>query len=75
MARKRYDVCVAEKTGDKTYWRKVGVVLQSDKGFSLKMEAIPIAWDGWAQLFEPKAPDEKRPAQTSRQDDFEAPPF
>lgn len=54
MAKKRFDVVVAEKNGDKTYWRNIGVVIQTDKGFSLKLSAIPVGWDGWAQLFEPK---------------------
>lgn len=55
MAKKRYDVVVAEKNGDKTYWRNIGAVLQTEKGFSLKLNAIPVGWDGWAQLFEPKS--------------------
>lgn len=54
MAKLKYDVCVADKRQDKTYWRKIGVVMQTDKGFSLKLEAVPVAWDGWASLFEPK---------------------
>jgi len=68
MAKLRYDVCVAQKgAGDKTYWRKIGVVLQGDKGFSMKLEAIPTAWDGWASLFEPKAKDSHK--KESQDDD------
>ena len=55
MATRKYDVCVGRKGKDeKTYWNKVGVVLQTEKGFRLKLESIPVGWDGWAALFEPK---------------------
>jgi hypothetical protein len=55
MAKRKFDVCVADRSGDKTYWRKIGVVLEGDKGLSLKLEAVPVGWDGWASFFEPKA--------------------
>lgn len=55
MASKKYDVCVAQKgKDDKTYWRNIGVILKTEKGFSLKIEAVPVGWDGWAALFEPE---------------------
>lgn len=74
MAKHRYDVCIAQEGSDKkTYWKKVGVVLQTEKGFSLKMEFFPIGWDGWASLFEPK-PKEERQAASKRADDS-GPPF
>ncbi len=60
MAKKRYDVCWAQKgEGDKVYWKQIGVVLQSEKGFSMKLETIPVGWDGWASLFEPKSKEKK----------------
>lgn len=44
-----------EKAGEvKTRWHKVGVVLQGDKGFSLKVESLPINFDGWINFFEPR---------------------
>lgn len=68
MAKLKYEVSVAQKgKDDKTYWRRIGVVLQSDKGFSLKLESIPVGWDGWAQLFEPKPREETRPAPAAKQ--------
>jgi len=39
---------------EKKRWTKVGVVLETPKGLSLKMEAVPVSWDGWAILSEPK---------------------
>lgn len=68
MAKHKYDVCVARKgKDDKTYWNKVGVILQTDKGHALKLESIPVGWDGWASLFEPKAKGENPEQQTSRE--------
>ena len=56
MARVRYEVVVKREGKDgKVFWNKIGVVLQTDKGFSLKLESLPVGWDGWASLFEPKA--------------------
>ena len=56
MAKKKYDVCWGQKDkSDKVHWKQIGAVIQTDKGFSLKLEMIPAGWDGWAQLFEPKA--------------------
>lgn len=56
MATKKYDVCAGRQgTKDgKVFWTRIGVVLQTEKGFSLKLEQIPVGWDGWAKLFEPK---------------------
>lgn len=73
MATRKYDVCVGTKgKDDKTYWNKVGVVLQTEKGFRLKMESIPVAWDGWAALFEPKpagnGQTQSKPAQPPARD-------
>jgi len=64
MAKKKYDVCVGQQGKDqKTHWKQIGVVIEGDKGLSLKLEMIPTwNWDGWAVLFEPKAKE----GQTSR---------
>mgnify|MGYP006275817187 CR=1 FL=1 len=35
-------------------WQKIGVVMQTSKGLTLKLEAVPVNWDGWATLAEPK---------------------
>jgi len=43
---------------EKPNWVKMGVVFESEKGLSLKIESVPIGWDGWASLFVPK-PKEK----------------
>ena len=43
---------------EKKRWQKIGVVMQSPKGLTLKMEAVPVGWDGWATLAEPKPRDD-----------------
>ncbi len=50
---KVYDLLVKDSTiteeGEKTKWIKVGVLLQKEKGFSVKLDVFPIVptWDGW----------------------------
>lgn len=39
---------------EKKRWVKCGVVMENDRGLSLKMESIPVGWDGWAILSEPR---------------------
>lgn len=75
----RYDVVATvgqyEKDGQTKYLtRKVGVVVKTQKGYRLKIDATfnpagcPRADDGgvWLALFEPKD-DQQRPAQQSPQ--------
>lgn len=68
MATIKYDVVTLrtdEKTGKK-YYTNIGRVLQTDKGFSLKLDSVPIGWDGWAALYTPK-PKETLQEKTSTQ--------
>lgn len=50
---------------EKKRWQKIGVVMQGNKGLTLKMESVPVGWDGWATLAEPRRKD----------DDDSSPPF
>jgi len=34
---------------------KVGVIIEGRNGFMMKLEAIPVGWDGWAYLNAPEA--------------------
>lgn len=62
---------------EKNRYAKLGVILQTKNGFALKLETVPIGWDGWAYLNEPRT-DEKpasqkpAPRMADLQDD---PPF
>jgi hypothetical protein len=75
MAKRVYDVCWGQKDAksDKVHWKQIGVVLETEKGFSLKLEMVPTGWDGWAKLFEPKAKEaapEASPAPKRFADDM-----
>lgn len=65
---KKYDVVYGrrwtDKSGaEKTHWINCGAIIKTEKGYSLKLETIPVGFDGWFALFEPKPKDE--PAQKS----------
>jgi len=77
MSKKRvYDLVIAERRGDgddaEVFWHKIGVVLEGEKGLSFKMNMIPVAWDGWGYLMEPRekdeAPKERKSGSQTRSD-------
>ena len=40
---------------EKTRWHNMGVCFQSDQEhLSIKCDSLPLNWDGWISLFEPK---------------------
>jgi len=53
---------VSAKTGEyqdkegntKARYIQMGVVIEGPRGLSLKLESIPVNWDGWAYLNTPK---------------------
>lgn len=86
---KKFDVTVItgkykDRDGlDKNRYQTVGVVLETRNGLMLKLESVPVGWDGWAYLNEPRdwlnAPQERptnaqsqSPAMPNKYDD---PPF
>lgn len=81
MATVKYDAMAkggtyTNRDGDeKTRWIKCGVVFEgTNGGLSLKLEAMPVPFDGWISFFEPKPRDEKpaaKPAAMSRQGAWE----
>ena len=60
MAVVKYDVVAKngtykDRNGDeKTRWLKMGVCFESEKGLSIKIDSMPIAFDGWMSLMTPK---------------------
>lgn len=57
---------IKAKTGEKdgkAMYSKIGVVLQGDKGFSMKLNVVPLNWDGFAFFSEP----EQRSGNSNRQ--------
>ena len=57
---KKYDVVAGigeyqDRNGNtKVRWLNCGSIFQTDKGFSLKLDCVPVGGDGWFKLFEPK---------------------
>ncbi|MEJ5226851.1 hypothetical protein [Thermodesulfovibrio sp.] len=51
----KVDSTVTEN-GEKAKWAKIGVLLEKEKGFSIKLDCIPISssWDGWLTVKERK---------------------
>lgn len=39
---------------EKKRWLKCGIVMEGQKGLSLKLESIPVGSDGWFILSEPR---------------------
>lgn len=67
MATIKYDaVATLRRTAkdgtEKKSYHKMGVVFESDKGLSLKLESIPVGFDGWVSFYEPKPKDGAKPA-------------
>lgn len=50
---------------EKSRYVTIGAVIETSKGLSLKLEAVPVGWDGWAGLYEPKAKDGAKPTGRS----------
>jgi hypothetical protein len=83
MAIKRYDVVAVtgsytDRNGvEKRRYMNCGAIFETEKGLSLKIEALPVAFDGWFQLYEPRAEQQqpavqrnsafRQPASASRQ--------
>ncbi len=53
---------------EKKRYHNVGVVMSTRNGDMLKLESLPIGWDGWAYLNDPKEREDKpaKPAQANR---------
>ena len=49
----------------------MGSVIQTKNGrMTLKIESIPVGWDGWASLMEPKQDEPKKSRQPGDDDDL-----
>lgn len=49
----------------KARWSRVGVVLETNNGgMAIKIENIPLGWDGFANMAEPDAKDDKGEQQS-----------
>lgn len=61
---------VRAKTGEdrdgKAFYKTIGRVMETKAGPMLKLDAIPLGWDGWAYISDPKPRED---AKRSRDDD------
>ncbi len=85
---KKFDVVVTQRYQDRDgneqkRYVNIGSVIETSKGMSIKLESIPLGWDGWAAFYEPK-PREGQQSQgrgtsvggkQQRGGDFDDPPF
>jgi hypothetical protein len=56
---------------EKTKWIRIGSVIQTKSGkMSLKLETIPLNWDGWASLMEPREDAPKQRREPGMDDDL-----
>lgn len=53
----------------KRYTRMGAVLTTKNKGFVLKIEAIPVNWDGWAYLNEPDEKKKEAPRKPETEDE------
>ena len=66
MAKVKYDVVAVTGTyqdpvtgQEKKKYVTCGRVIENDKGFSLKLDVVPINSEGWFGLYEPKKKNNK----------------
>lgn len=57
---KKFDVVVTQRYSDRDgneqkRYINIGAVFETAKGMSMKLESIPMGWDGWCAFYEPKA--------------------
>jgi hypothetical protein len=59
MAKRVYDICHGERYKDKegkdrTKWNRIGVVFETANGLAIKLNSVPVGFDGWLKMFEAK---------------------
>jgi hypothetical protein len=56
--KKAFDIVVTQEYESKGEKKKryinIGSAFDGDKGMSIKIESIPLGWNGWASLYVPK---------------------
>ena len=64
----KYEVTAVmrEDGREKGRYVKLGVVLDTKRGPMIKIENIPVGWDGWAYLNEPREARQDSPKSESR---------
>lgn len=50
---------------EKSRYLNIGAVINTKNGLMLKLEAVPIGWDGWAYLNQPKPREDEPPRRAA----------
>ena len=54
---------------ERTRWINCGILLETDRGFRIKLDALPVNMgEGWLQVFDPDERQSKPAAQTGFRD-------
>jgi hypothetical protein len=51
---------------EKSRYMTIGAVIQTKNGLMLKLEGVPVGWDGWAYLNEPQPKEQRTHSQMKR---------
>lgn len=54
---------------EKSRYQTIGAIIDTRNGPMLKLESVPLGWDGWAYLNDPKPRDDKPAAKPA--DEFD----
>ena len=61
-----------DKNGkEKSRYQTIGAIIDTKNGPMLKLESVPLGWDGWAYMNEPER--KERPKQEGGDDDSGVP--
>jgi hypothetical protein len=60
---------------EKASYVRCGVMLETRNGPALKLEALPVNFDGWIYLHDPKPKEEKQAPKQQASDDSDPIPF
>lgn len=50
---------------EKTRWIEIGRVLKAPNGYKVKLDTIPVGWNGWAEMVDIE-PRQAAPAKVSK---------
>lgn len=55
---------------EKNRYADLGVVMETRNGLMIKFETVPVGWDGWAYLNEPKPREDRKTSGRPMRDEF-----
>lgn len=65
---------IRAKTGEdksgKAFYSTIGRYMETSKGPMVKLDVVPLGWDGWGYVSDPLPPKDKAPAADTDFDDI-----